>query len=260
MSRLKGLTPAAGLLALLGVCGCGGEGPPGGGPVLCLAAASTQNAVEEVAAGFTAEGGGAVQVNPDASSKLAQQVVNGAPADLFLSADEKWADYVKEKGFAAEVCPLLGNTLVIVVPRGNPGNVHKPEDLTGPAVNKVAVAGAAVPAGIYARQALTRLKLWDGLEGAKKVVAGENVRVTLAYVERGEAEAGVVYGTDARVSDRVEKAYEFDPATHDRIVYPLVLLKAGAKNEAARKFYERLRSPAAGQVFRKHGFRTLDGG
>src|SRR6185436_19773521 len=104
--------------------------------------------------------------------------------------NEKWADFVKEKGFAHETKPLLGNTLVIVVPKENPAKVSKPEDLSGPAVKKIAVAGPTVPAGIYARQALTKLKLWDDLEQQKKIVPGENVRVALTYVERGETEAG----------------------------------------------------------------------
>jgi molybdate transport system substrate-binding protein len=244
------------LLTIVSVAGCGGPRPPVPEAVLCLAAASTKDAVEEIAAGFSAETGTTVKVHADDSSRLAQQIVNGAPADVFLSANERWADHVQDKGYAAEVHPLLGNTLVVVVPRGNPAGVHKPEDLAGPAVKRLAVAGPSVPAGIYAQQALTRLKLWDDLEAAKKVVTGENVRVTLAYVERGEAEAGVVYGTDARITDQVETAYTFDAATHEPIVYPVVLLKAGATNEAARRFYEDLRSLRAAEVFRKHGFRV----
>ena len=105
--------------ALLSVVawGCGGTSGEGrGGSVLCLVAASTTEAVEEIARAFSAETGIRVQVNPDDSSKLATQIVNGAPADLFLSANEKWADYVNDKGLAREVLPLLGNTLVLIVP------------------------------------------------------------------------------------------------------------------------------------------------
>jgi molybdate transport system substrate-binding protein len=233
--------------------------PARSGSILAWVAASTKDAVQENATQFTKEMGIDVKINADDSSKLATQIVNAAPADIFLSANQKWADFVRDKGFAQEIKPLLGNTLVIVVPLGNPGKVAKPEDLGAPAVQKIAVAGPTVPAGIYARQALTRLKLWDELEQQKRIVPGENVRVALTYVERGEAEAGIVYGTDARISTKIQEVYTFQPDTHDKIVYPLVLLQAGQKNDAARKFYEYLQSPAAAAVFRKHGFTRLSG-
>jgi molybdate transport system substrate-binding protein len=166
---------------------------------------------------------------------------------------------VKGKGLAQEIKPLLGNALVIVVPAGNPAKVSRPEDLTGPAVKRVAVAGPKVPAGIYAREALRKLGLWDTLKKEKRVVSGENVRVTLTYVERGEAEASVVYDTDARITDRVERVFTFDPATHDPIRYRLVLLKEGQSNRQGRAFFDFLQSPAAAAVFKKHGFTVLGG-
>ena len=140
------------------------------------------------------------------------QISEGAPAQLFLSANEKWADFVKEKGLAQDTKVLLGNSLVIVVPQGNPAGVKQPKDLTNAQVKRIAVAGPTVPAGIYARQALKKLNIWDGLEENKKIISGENVRVTLTYVERGEAEAGIVYATDAHGSSKqVEVVYTFDP-------------------------------------------------
>jgi molybdate transport system substrate-binding protein len=253
-------------IVVFAVLGCGqnpGEPKNSSGlsqtTVLCAVAASTKDALEEAVAAFTMDTGIKVKLNADDSSKLATQITHDAPADLFLSANEKWAEFVKDEGFATESVPLLGNRLVIVVPNGNPAGVAKPEDLTKEAVKRVAVAGSTVPAGIYARQALTRLQLWDELAKEKKVVAGENVRVTLTYVERGEAEAGVVYATDAGISKKVEAVYTFESTTHDPIVYPLVLLKAGEKNEGARKFYEYLQSPAASAIFQKYGFTRLDG-
>jgi len=246
---------------LLALLGCGRPpaplAPATAGSVLVLVAASTKDAIQENATAFTQATGLVVKVNADDSSKLATQIVKDAPADLFLSANEKWADFVKDKGFAHETRPLLGNTLVIVVPQGNPAKVTKPADLNSPAVKKIAIAGPTVPAGIYARQALTKLQLWDNLEQQKKLVPGENVRVALTYVERGEVEAGIVYGTDARITTKVEAVCTFEPATHDKIVYPLVLLQAGQKNEAARKFYEYLQVPAATAIFQKHGFTRL---
>jgi molybdate transport system substrate-binding protein len=136
--------------------------------------------------------------------------------------------------------------------------VTGPRDLTGAEVRRVALAGPNVPAGIYARQALQKLRLWDALEKGRRVVSGENVRVTLAYVERGEVEAGIVYSTDARITKQVEQVHAFDPSTHDPIRYPLVLLQRGAGHAGARKFYDYLRSPGAGEVFRKYGFSVLE--
>jgi molybdate transport system substrate-binding protein len=220
--------------------------------VLALVAASTKDAVQEIASAFAEEGGAEVRISADDSSRLAQQITEGAPAHLYLSANEKWADFVQEKGFAQESTLLLGNTLVIVVPRGNPARVHRPQDLTRPAVKRLAVAGPTVPAGLYARQALRKLGLWGELKG--RAVSGEHVRATLVFVERGEAEAGIVYSTDARISKQVEQVHEFDPKTHDPIHYLLVLLAAGEDHPAARRFYTFLQGPRAARVFQKYGF------
>jgi molybdate transport system substrate-binding protein len=221
--------------------------------VLALVAASTKDAMREIAAAFAQDRGGEVRISADDSSKLAQQIVEGVPADLYLSANEKWADFVKEKGLAEESTLLLGNSLVIVVPRGNPAAVHKPQDLTRSEVKRLAVAGPTVPAGIYARQALRNLSLWGELEG--RLVSGENVRFTLAFVERGEAEAGIVYSTDAKISEQVEQVHELDAKTHEPIHYPLVLLKASHDHPAARRFYDYLQTPQAAEVFQKYGFK-----
>jgi molybdate transport system substrate-binding protein len=227
-------------------------------PVIAFVAASTRDAVQEIAAAFTLERKTDIKINADDSSKLAMQISAEAPAHLFLSANEKWADFVKEKGFADETKVLLGNSLVIVVPKGNPAGVKIPKDLASQDVKRLGVAGPTVPAGMYARQALKKLAIWNSL-AENKVVPGENVRATLAYVERGEVDAGIVYATDARISDKVETVYTFDPAVHDPIRYPLVLLKEGRKNAAAHAFYDYLQTASAGDVFKKHGFTFLGG-
>jgi molybdate transport system substrate-binding protein len=229
------------------------------GPVVAFVAASTKDAVQEIADAFAKERKVAVKLNADDSSKLATQIAEGAQADVFLSANKKWADFVKDKGLAEETTPLLGNSLVVVVPAGNPAKVRRPEDLTNRAIKRVAVAGPTVPAGIYARQALGKLGLWDALEKEKKVVSGENVRVALTYVERGEAEAGVVYATDAKLTNKVEQVFAFDSSAHDPIRYPLVLLKGGPGTREGRAFFDFLQSPAAAAVFRKYGFTVLGG-
>jgi molybdate transport system substrate-binding protein len=247
------------LLAAASALGCNraAQTPAAAEAVNAFVAASTKDAVQELAAAFKAEHGTDVKINADDSSKLAMQIVEGAPAHLFLSANEQWATFVKGKGLAEETVPLLGNSLVIVTPRGNPAGVHVPEDLSKPGVMRLAVAGPTVPAGIYGRQALRKLGLWDALEAGKKVVAGENVRVTLTYVERGEADAGIVYATDARITDKVETVYTFPAGTHDPIRYPLVLLKSGG-SASARAFFNYLQSEKARAAFAKHGFALLE--
>jgi molybdate transport system substrate-binding protein len=239
-------------------CNRGNEASTAAEPIIAFVAASTKEAVQEIASRFKANTNMEVRINADDSSKLATQIVQEAPADLFLSANEKWAAFVKEKGFAQETMPLLGNVLVIVATKGNPAKIRTAQDLAKASLGRLAIAGPTVPAGIYARQALKKLKLWDSLEADKKIVSGDNVRVTLTYVERGEAEAGIVYATDAKISDKVDLVYSFPPETHDPIRYPLILLKAGRAPSRARAFFEYLRSPKANDIFAKHGFSILD--
>jgi molybdate transport system substrate-binding protein len=234
--------------------------PPAAGAttqVLVSAAASTKDVIEALDKDFSGASGAEVKVNAGPSNTLAQQIIAGAPADLFLSANEQWADDVKKAGQAAESVPLLSNKLVIVVPKANPGGVHAPKDLLGPKVKKIALAGEKVPAGIYAGQALTKLDLLKQLTDADKIVRGQDVRNTLSFVERGEAEAGVVYSTDVRAAKNVETTYEFDPALHDKIVYVLVLLKHGSDNPAAGELFKFWQSPKADDTYKRFGFERI---
>jgi molybdate transport system substrate-binding protein len=226
-------------------------------PLVFLTAASTKDAVEELAEKFERQTGARIRISAGPSNALASQIAAGAPADLFLSANEQWADYLEKKGAAEAVTPLLTNDLVLIVPRDNPANVRSPADLVGPRVQRVALAGDNVPAGIYARQALGALGLYEKLVQAKKIVRGQDVRVTLGYVARGEAEAGVVYATDARISDDVAIVDRFDPETYDRIVYPLILVKRDRANPMARKLYDFARSSVAAAIFENLGFKCI---
>jgi molybdate transport system substrate-binding protein len=151
----------------------------------------------------------------------------------------------------------LTNYLALIVPRNNPAQVRSPTDLARPRVKRVALAGENVPAGVYAEQALGALALYELLVNANKIVRGQDVRVTLSYVARGEAEAGVVYDTDARIERNVIVVDRFDPKTYDRIVYPLVLVKRDPPHAAARKLYDFIRSAEAAAVFEKFGFVRL---
>jgi molybdate transport system substrate-binding protein len=242
---------AIALLLGLAVLGCvGGErsGSPG---LLLLAAASTEGAVLEAVAGFEQRSGSTVSVSTGGSNALAQQVIAGAPAQLFLSANQQWADAVAAEGLVVASVPLLSNRLVVVVPLGNPAGIRGLEDLTADRVDRVAIAAESVPAGIYAHDALASLFLLEELEAGKKLVRGQDVRQTLAFVERGEVDAGVVYRTDAAVSQSVEVIEVIDLALHDAIVYPLMLL---VDNDRARSLYDFLQTDAALEAFERHGF------
>jgi molybdate transport system substrate-binding protein len=238
----------AGLLS-----GCG----PGGGterqqPVVVFAAASTKEAVEQAARDFQGATGTPVEVSLGPSSGLAKQIEQGASADLFLSANQASAEHLAEKQLVAERRDLLTNRLVVVVPADSDLRVNALSDLADPRIRRLALAEAKVPAGEYARQALRKAGVWDKVEG--RVVGGIDVRATLQFVERGEAEAGFVYRTDALGQSKVRVALEVDAALHEPIRYPLVLVRREPIRDAARRFYEYLGSEKAAAVFERAGF------
>lgn len=242
------------LLVAVGLFGCS-EKPEE--KVVVFGAASTTNALNEIKQRFAEEHGVEVQVSYASSSTLAQQIFNGAEADVFISADVRWADYLDEKGMVERRRELLGNRLVIVVPADSTIDVRGPADLLAAEIEHVALGDPdAVPAGVYAKEALSKLGLWEQVKD--KVVAGADVRQALIYVETRAAEAGIVYGSDAAITDKVKVAVEIPAELTRPIRYPAMLLKHGAENPAAAAFYEYLSSPAAAAIFKKHGFAVDD--
>jgi molybdate transport system substrate-binding protein len=226
-------------------------------PVIFSAAASTKEVIEELTAEFSDQFGHQVTLNLGASNGLANQIISGAPAHLFLSANQQWADELTKAGVVQATTNLLTNRLVLVVPDGNPAGVKNPSDLLSASVLKIALAGEQVPAGDYANQALTNLGILRQLVDAKKIVRGQDIRSALSYVERGEAEAGIVYATDVAAGSGVRTVYEFDASLHEKIIYILVLLKNDGQNSAARELYEFLQSHQADESYRKFGFTPL---
>ncbi len=226
-----------------------------GGELTIFAAASLTDALQELTAAYEKEGGGHVALNLGASSTLVRQIVAGAPADLFISADEAKMDELAKRGLllAGTRKDLLSNTLVVVVAAASALRIASPADLAGAQVHDLALADpAGVPAGIYAKAYLEQKGVWDRVSG--RVVPTADVRAALAAVESGNAEAGIVYKTDALISKRVKIAFEVPRAEGPKIAYPFAVVAATRQPEAAKKLLAFLGSPRAAEVFRRYGF------
>jgi molybdate transport system substrate-binding protein len=251
---VRSLYLASGILAFL-ITGCGGTSSPSqNNSILVFAAASTKEAVEQIARDFQAETATPVEINPGPSSGLAKQIEQGAAADLFLSADEASADYLAKRNLIELRRNLLTNRLVVIVPAESQSAPQLKElrDLADPKVHRLAMAEPGVPAGEYARQALRQVDILEQVQS--KIVGGVDVRATLQFVARGEVHAGLVYYTDALGNSKVRIAFEVNPDLHAPILYPLVLLHKNHIQEAARRFYDYLASEKAAKVFRAAHF------
>jgi molybdate transport system substrate-binding protein len=225
-----------------------------------FAAASLTDAMKDISALWEKDGHGALRQSFASSSTLARQIEQGAPVNLFASADEKWMNYlVEHKLIAADTRKnLLGNDLVLIVPANKPTKVQ-----IGPGFDIASILGAKgriatgdpahVPVGIYAQQALTKLGAWDAI--MPRLARTEDVRGALLLVERGEAPAGIVYSTDAAASKGVVIAGTFPADTHDPITYPFAVTRSGDTPEA-RTLMNFLTAVPAREVFVRHGFKV----
>ncbi len=228
-------------------------------PIITVsAAASTAECLRALANQYERRASVLVKINAGATSSLANQVIAGSPAHLFLSASVPWANAVDKEGLCRNRVDLMGNRLVLVVPKENPGDVHRPADLLKNSVRKVALAGENVPAGMYADQVFAKLHLGQPLAESKKIVRGQDVTTALRYVEQGEADAALVYASDVTHRSHVMSVYEFEAELHDPIVYVLMELKTDSANEAAHRFYEFLQSEDAKEVYWRFGFLKFD--
>lgn len=253
---LTGLCAAVLSLSVLGVADARA------GEVRVFAAASLKNALDGIAKAWKAETGNDAVVTFAASSALAKQIEAGAPADLFLSADLKWMDYLQKGDFIKTPTRqnLLGNALVLVAPKnaGKTYDIAKGFDLAGALGGGRLAVGltGSVPAGIYAKQALTNLGIWDSVKD--KLAEAENVRAALVLVARGEAPLGVVYMTDTKADQSVMVAGTFPEDSHDPIIYPVAEVKASS-NPLAAEFEAYLHSKKAETLFTEQGFTVLSG-
>ena len=225
-----------------------------------FAAASLKNALDDINTEFGKASGVKVVASYAASSTLAKQIEQGAPADVFASADLDWMDYGQQKKLIKDDTRvnLLGNRLVLIAPKASPLG----EVAIAPGFDLAALAGdghivtgdvRAVPVGRYAKAALEKLGAWTKAEG--KMAMTENVRAALALVARGEAPLGIVYETDAKVEPNVKIVGSFPPDSHPPIVYPFAAT-VGAKPQAER-YLAFLRSTAAKNLFERYGFTML---
>lgn len=232
--------------------------------ITVFAAASTTNAVTDIAALYETDHPVKIRLSFASSSTLAKQIENRAPADIFLSANPKWMDYLAEKGMIVTETrrDLLCNSLVLIVPGDSPIDRLQMDaglDLAGILGEGRLSMGDPdhVPAGMYGKNAMQQLGLWDAI--ADRVARAKDVRAALVLVERGECPLGQVYATDAAISDKVRVAWVFPEDSHPPIVYPAALVKQGPGDQAnpgpeALSFLDFLQSDPAVRVFETYGF------
>ena len=230
--------------------------------VTVFAAASLTDAVGDIAKSYEVRGARKIVASFASSATLARQITHGAPAEIFISADERWMDALESRDLleAGSRANLLHNTLVLIAPAAEPISVAiehgfpLADHLRG---GRLAMGDPdSVPAGIYGKEALLNLGVWDSV--ADKVAPAADVRAALVFVERGETPAGIVYATDAAASAKVMVAGRFPEDSHAPIVYPIALIRGAGT--PARDFYEYLRGGAARAIFERYGFTVQSAG
>jgi molybdate transport system substrate-binding protein len=227
--------------------------------ILVSAAASLTDALKDIGRAYQLKGRHKILLTLGPSNFLARQIDEGAPVDIFFSADLAQMDLLDKNGRLEPGTRknLLSNQLVIVVPKDSNLAIAAPKDLLKPEVKKIALADpAAVPVGVYTSKYLTDEGLWDKVKS--KIVPVQDVRATLAAVESGNVEAGFVYKTDAVISNKVRIGYEVPIEKGPKITYPVAIVKESKKKDTARDFMNFLFSPASKAMFKKFGFVVID--
>jgi molybdate transport system substrate-binding protein len=227
--------------------------------VTVFAAASLKNALDDVGKAYAAKTGHSARFSYAASSAIARQIEARAPADVFISADGDWMDYLAQRKLivAATRRDVLTNHLALIAPADSTVHIRIAKDMPLAAAlgaGRLSIAGPDVPAGKYGKASLTALNVWSSVEG--KLAQAENVRSALAFVARGEAPLGIVYDTDAKVEPKVKIVGLFPENTHPKIVYPAAVVAYSSNPEAA-EFVGFLQSPEASAVFQHYGFIVL---
>jgi molybdate transport system substrate-binding protein len=229
-----------------------------GAEIMVFAAASLSDSLQQIGADYHRQTGNNVLFNLAASSTLARQIEAGAPADIFFSADEAQMQNLEKQGLILSETrrDRLGNSLVIVVTSDSSLKIHSPAELAEEKIRRIALADPqAVPAGVYSKEYLQKLNLWEKV--APKVVPMENVRGALAAVESGNVDAGMVYKTDADISQKVKVVYEIPREDGPKITYPTAVVKDSKQKKAAVAFLDYLEGEDAAKVFEHYGFVVL---
>ena len=258
MFKLKQYTAKA-LCAIVFVAVAASQHSAAADDILVSAAASLTDVLKQIATKYEGESRNGVKFNFGPSSGLARQIEEGAPADLFFSADLSQMDNLENNGRVEPATRknLLSNQLVIIVPTDSRLGISSPKDLLKPGVKKIALAEpSSVPVGAYSSKYLMEEGLWDRVK--PKVVPVQDVRATLASVEAGNVEAGFVYKTDAAISKRVKIVYEVPVDRGPRITYPVAMVKESRQKNGARDFLNYLSTAPAKDAFRKYGFVVLN--
>jgi molybdate transport system substrate-binding protein len=264
MPRFRGTFVLVSMLAALFVASVGiaHQAMAQGKDVVVLAAASLKNALDEASADWAKKTGKKTRISYAASSALARQIEGGIPADIFISADVPWMDYVAERKFIRPASRLdyLGNQIVLIAGKDSRIDlkIDKGFNLRGAlgSDGRLAMGSVeAVPAGKYGKAALEYLGVWTSV--ADRVAQAENVRMALTLVSRGEAPLGIVYKTDAASDPAVRIVGAFPADSHPAIIYPMALLSTST-NPDAQAFVDYLKTPAAGAFFEKQGFVVLN--
>jgi molybdate transport system substrate-binding protein len=229
--------------------------PQAASPITVAAAVSLTDALDAAAEEYGQAGLRKVYFNFAASNVLARQIVNGAPVDLFISADEEQMQVVEKAGLIVQGTrvDLLSNQLAVIVPDDRPRTFNDIRDLLDPGFKRIALGDpAAVPAGVYAKQYLEKEGMWTAIE--PRVVPAVSVRAALSAVEAGAAEAGIVYRSDALTARRAKVAWVVPVDRGPRIIYPAAVIRRSTAQAEAKTFLAFLRSEAASRIFTRFGF------
>jgi molybdate transport system substrate-binding protein len=224
------------------------------------AAASLNDALMDVKADFEKKNKSIhLLINLGGSGSLQQQIIQGAPVDLFISAANEQFDDLIQKGFVnkKDSSVLLGNKLVLITNKSITMRISNFKSLEKSNIKQIAIGTPeSVPAGMYAKQTLESIGIWDKIQA--KIIPTKDVRQVLTYVETGNVDAGIVYMTDAKISDKVKVDAVANEKLHDPIVYPAGIIKTSTHKKEAKQFFQYLNSKSAKTIFKKFGFNVLD--
>lgn len=226
--------------------------------LLVLAASSLTNALPSVARAWKLQGGADVSFSFEATSRLARQITKGAPADLFFSADREWMDHVEAQNKIQKPTKtaMLSNSIVLAVPKDSSFKPRDPKDLVDKRLKHLALANESVPAGKFARASLRAAGVLDKIQD--RIVSADNVRAALHWVEKKEAEAGIVFKTDLNISSKVVSAFVFDESSHPKIEYMAAVLQGTKHEKESMEFLKFCKGNQARSIFKEAGFKILE--